>query len=76
MSAERPGMRQAAGRIFRTSAFRLSAVYLLIFVFFAVFVLGYLAWNTRRLLDAQITETIETESTASPSNIASAGCAS
>lgn len=61
MSAERPGMRQAAGRIFRTSAFRLSAVYLLIFVFFAVFVLGYLAWNTRRLLDAQITETIETE---------------
>jgi signal transduction histidine kinase len=61
MPADRTGVRNAASRIFRTSAFRLSAVYLLIFVVFAVFVLGYLSWNTRRLLDAQITETIETE---------------
>ncbi|WP_150288113.1 HAMP domain-containing sensor histidine kinase [Rhabdaerophilum calidifontis] len=56
--ARRPG---AFGQIIRTSAFKLSAVYLVIFLIFAVFVLGYIAWNTRRLLDAQITETIETE---------------
>jgi signal transduction histidine kinase len=49
------------GRIWRTTAFKLSAVYLLIFVLFSGIILGYLAWNTRRLLDAQITETIETE---------------
>jgi signal transduction histidine kinase len=61
MSGERKGVRNAANRIFRTSAFKLSTVYLLIFVVFAVFVLGYLAWNTRRLLNAQITETIESE---------------
>lgn len=45
----------------RTTAFKLSAVYLLIFAIFSGIILGYLAWNTRRLLDAQITETIETE---------------
>jgi signal transduction histidine kinase len=50
-----------AGRLFRTTAFRLSVVYLVIFLVFAVFVLGYLAWNTRRILDVQITETIESE---------------
>lgn len=49
------------GRVVRTTAFKLSALYLVIFIVFAVFVLGYLAWNTRRLLDSQITETIETE---------------
>lgn len=49
------------GRMARTTAFKLSAVYLLIFVLFSGIILGYLAWNTRRLLDAQITETIETE---------------
>ncbi|MBN8532642.1 MAG: HAMP domain-containing protein [Rhizobiales bacterium] len=48
-------------RMARTTAFKLSAVYLLIFAIFSGIILGYLAWNTRRLLDAQITETIETE---------------
>lgn len=61
MPAEGTGFLASVGRIVRTTAFKLSAVYLMMFVFFAVFVLGYLAWNTRRLLDAQITETIETE---------------
>ncbi len=61
MAVEKQSFSAAAGRIFRTSAFKLSAVYLVIFVIFAVFILGYLAWNTRRLLDAQITETIGTE---------------
>lgn len=45
----------------RTTAFKLSALYLLIFAIFSGIILGYIAWNTRRLLDAQITETIETE---------------
>ena len=49
------------GRMARTTAFKLSALYLLIFAIFSGIILGYIAWNTRRLLDAQITETIETE---------------
>jgi len=61
MPAEETGFLERAGRVIRTTAFRLSVVYLVMFVFFAFFVLGYVAWNTRRLLDAQITETIETE---------------
>lgn len=61
MPAEKNGFSTAAGRVFRTTAFKLSAVYLVIFIIFAVFVLGYLAWNTRRLLDTQITENISTE---------------
>lgn len=53
--------RQAFRQVVRTSAFKLSAAYLLIFIVFAVFVLGYLSWTSRRLLDDQITATIETE---------------
>ncbi|MCZ8260802.1 MAG: ATP-binding protein [Beijerinckiaceae bacterium] len=53
--------RKALGQVIRTSAFKLSAAYLLIFIIFAVFVLGYLSWTSRRLLDDQITATIETE---------------
>lgn len=49
------------GRLMRTTAFKLAAVYLGLFVVFAVAVLGYIAWNTQRLLDRQITENIESE---------------
>lgn len=49
------------GKLLRTTAFRLAVIYLVIFVVFAGAVLGYVAWNTRRLLEAQLTETIETE---------------
>lgn len=49
------------GRLMRTTAFKLSAVYLGLFVVFAVAVLGYISWNTQRLLDRQITENIESE---------------
>ncbi|CAN1510135.1 BaeS Signal transduction histidine kinase [Rhabdaerophilaceae bacterium] len=48
-------------RMARTTAFKLSIIYLLMFVIFSAIILGYISWNTRRLLDAQITETIETE---------------
>lgn len=47
--------------LFRTTAFKLTAVYLVIFTLFAGFVLGYVAWNARRLLDDQIRSTIDAE---------------
>ncbi|PZU89662.1 MAG: two-component sensor histidine kinase [Chelatococcus sp.] len=47
--------------LFRTTAFKLTAAYLLIFALFAAFVLGYVAWNARRLLDDQIRSTIDAE---------------
>jgi len=34
---------------------------LTLFAFFAAFVLVYFAWNTRRLITEQITETVDTE---------------
>lgn len=49
------------GKLLRTTAFRLAVIYLVIFVLFAGAVLGYVAWNTHRLLESQLTETIETE---------------
>ncbi|MCZ8375021.1 MAG: ATP-binding protein [Beijerinckiaceae bacterium] len=61
MPARFGAFRKALGQVIRTSAFKLSAAYLLIFIIFAVFVLGYLSWTSRRLLDDQITATIETE---------------
>ncbi|RDJ22978.1 sensor histidine kinase [Bosea caraganae] len=47
--------------LFRTTAFKLTAVYLVIFTLFAGFVLGYVAWNARNLLDDQIRSTIDAE---------------
>ncbi|WP_082540452.1 HAMP domain-containing sensor histidine kinase [Bosea sp. Leaf344] len=47
--------------LFRTTAFKLTAVYLVVFALFAGFVLGYVAWNARRLLDDQIRFTIDAE---------------
>ncbi len=47
--------------LFRTTAFKLTAVYLVIFALFAAFVLGYVAWNAKRLLDDQIRSTIDAE---------------
>ncbi len=51
----------ALGKIFRTTAFKLSAAYLLVFAIFAFFQIGYIAYNTRVLLARQHIETIETE---------------
>jgi signal transduction histidine kinase len=51
----------AFGKLIRTTAFRLTLVYLLLFVFFAFTLLGYFAWNTRRLVTEQITQTILSE---------------
>jgi hypothetical protein len=51
----------ALGKLIRSTAFKLSAIYLLSFTLFAVFILSYVAWNARALLTAQISETIEAE---------------
>jgi signal transduction histidine kinase len=51
----------ALGKLLRTTAFQLTLVYLLIFVVFAVSLLGYFALNTRRLINEQITRTVTAE---------------
>src|SRR5256886_15730777 len=53
----------AFGKILRTTTFKLTLVYLTIFALFAAFLLGYFAWNTRRLITEQITQTIDAEIT-------------
>jgi signal transduction histidine kinase len=60
--ARRGGERMAAlGKLLRTTAFKLTLVYLVVFALFAAFLLGYFAWNTRRLINEQITETVDAE---------------
>ena len=51
----------AVGKLLRTTAFRLTLVYLAVFALFAAFVLAYFSWNTRRLITEQITETVDSE---------------
>jgi signal transduction histidine kinase len=51
----------ALGKLLRTTAFKLTLVYLGIFVLFAASLLGYFALNTRRLITEQITTTVNGE---------------
>jgi signal transduction histidine kinase len=51
----------AFGKLVRTTAFRLTLAYLLLFALFAASLLGYFAWNTRRLITEQITSTVNAE---------------
>jgi signal transduction histidine kinase len=51
----------AFGKLIRTTAFRLTLVYLFLFALFAASLLGYFAWNTRRLITEQITSTVSAE---------------
>ncbi|MGE3144646.1 MAG: sensor histidine kinase [Pseudorhodoplanes sp.] len=51
----------AFGKLFRTTAFRLTLVYLLVFALFAAFLLAFFAWNTRRLVNEQIVEAVDAE---------------
>src|SRR5580765_6682868 len=51
----------ALGKLSNTTAFKLTIVYLIVFALFAGFLLGYFAWNTRRLITEQITDTVDTE---------------
>jgi signal transduction histidine kinase len=49
------------GKLFRTTTFKLTLVYLTVFAIFAVFLLAYFAWNTRRLVTEQIVATVDAE---------------
>jgi len=51
----------AFGKLIRTTAFRLTLVYLFLFALFAMSLLGYFAWNTRRMITEQITTTVNSE---------------
>jgi signal transduction histidine kinase len=51
----------AFGKLIRTTAFRLTLVYLSLFALFAASLLGYFAWNTRRLINEQIATTVNAE---------------
>src|ERR1700727_3681108 len=51
----------AFGKLVRTTAFRLTLAYLFLFALFAASLLGYFAWNTRRLITEQITSTVNVE---------------
>ena len=51
----------ALGKLFRTTAFKLSIANLVLFALFAFAILGYVAWNARRVLDDQMVSTIEAE---------------
>ena len=52
----------AFGKLIRTTAFRLTLVYLLLFALFAMSLLAFFAWNTRRLITEQITTIVNAES--------------
>ncbi|MEH3117191.1 MAG: ATP-binding protein [Methylorubrum populi] len=55
------GLLARLGKIFRTTAFKLSLAYLVLFAVLASLGLGYVAWNARRVLDDQIVSTIDAE---------------
>jgi signal transduction histidine kinase len=57
------GAPSALGKLIRTTAFKLTLVYLTVFALFAAALLGYFAWNTRRLITEQITRTVDAEIT-------------
>src|ERR1700744_1215472 len=51
----------AFGKLIRTTAFRLTLVYLFLFALFAASLLAFFAWNTRHLITEQITATVSAE---------------
>lgn len=51
----------ALGKLFHTTAFKLTLVYLTVFALFAASLLGYFAWNTRRLANEDIERTVDAE---------------
>ena len=53
----------SAGRLrpFRTTAFKLSAIFLAVFAIFAAFLIGYIARNTTAILQSQMREAVDAE---------------
>lgn len=47
--------------LMRTTAFKLLATYIFIFALFSVFMIGYVAWHTRQLVESQVSETVNAE---------------
>ena len=54
-------MPSPAGRLFRTTAFKLSAIFLAVFALFAAFLIGYIARNTTAILQAEMREQVDGE---------------
>src|ERR1700740_3295314 len=50
-----------SGKLYRNPAFPWTLVYLFLFALFAASLLGYFAWNTRRMITEQITTTVSAE---------------
>ena len=51
----------ALGKLFHTTAFKLTLVYLTVFALFAASLLAYFAWNTQRLFAEEIARTVDVE---------------
>src|SRR3981189_1710538 len=51
----------AFGKLIRTPGCRFTLAFLFLFALFAASLLGYFAWNTRRLITEQITATVNAE---------------
>lgn len=52
---------RSVSRLMRTTAFKLLAGYLAVFALFAVFMIGYVAWHTRQLIESQVAENVAAE---------------
>jgi signal transduction histidine kinase len=48
-------------RLFRTTAFKLTLIFLAVFTLFAAFLIGYIARNTTAILQAQMREAVDAE---------------
>ncbi len=48
-------------RLFRTTAFKLTAIFLAVFTVFAAFLIGYIARNTSEILKAQMADAVDAE---------------
>ncbi|MCC5977543.1 MAG: HAMP domain-containing protein [Salinarimonas sp.] len=57
------GFLDSFGKLLRTTAFKLSAFYLVIFAVTIFLTLGYVTWNAQRLVNQQMVSTIEAEIT-------------
>jgi signal transduction histidine kinase len=51
----------AVGKLFRTTVFKLSLVYLVVFAGFSVLILVYVAWQATRLIEQQTAATVNAE---------------
>jgi signal transduction histidine kinase len=59
--AAKPAANLSRSRLFRSTAFRLTLLYMGVFAIFATAALGYVAWNARRLIEDQIRQVIDAE---------------